>query len=378
MSVYQDKTNKRKWYAEVPTGTFTTTGKPAMTRRTAPTKAEALRIERELKTQRDQGLPLPKADLTVAHYLAIWIQHVNEGTLADSTKISYEQNVRDYLIPHLGKHKLKDLHQRHIETMLKNLSTKRQPNTLRIIKQTLSAALTHAMRNVLIIRNVATLVNPIAVPKRRELRIQPEQIPIFLGAIENHNYKDIFLLILHTGVRRGEACAIKWSDLHLDETNPWVTIERSYSKTKTGFSITKPKTQDSIRAVGLTRELAKMLTERKQRMITTRFIQDTQAFENTFVFETLFGTPPRPDTITNQLTKALKDAGLEGVGPHQLRHLITTMLMAESDNIASISGHLGHSNIRTTIDIYGHQSRQATNNIGQLIQDVLTQPTNPS
>jgi integrase len=53
------------------------------------------------------------------------------------------------------------------------------------------------------------------------------------------------------------------------------------------------------------------------------------------------------------------------------------MLMAESDNIASISGHLGHSNIRTTIDIYGHQSRQATNNIGQLIQDVLTQPSNP-
>jgi hypothetical protein len=89
MSVYQDKNNKRKWFAEVPTGTFTPTGKPAMTRRTAPTKAEALRIERELKTQRDQGLPLPKADLTVAHYLAIWIQHVNEGTLADSTKISY-------------------------------------------------------------------------------------------------------------------------------------------------------------------------------------------------------------------------------------------------------------------------------------------------
>jgi integrase len=373
MTVFRDKNNKNRWYAEVPTGKLTPSRRPAVTRRSAKTRAEAHRIERELKTQRDKGLPLPNADLTVADYLNSWMQHIQQSALADNTKTSYAQIVRDYLIPRLGTRKLKDLHQRHIQALQDDLLTMRAPNTVRIIKRTLSTALELAVRNDLIARNVVTLTTPITVPKRRELLITPEQIGDFHTAIAGHLHEDIFLFLLHTGVRRGEACGLQWQDLHLDEHPSWVTIKHSYTNTKNGFAITPPKTASSIRTIVLSNTIAARLLERRNTVMERFGYSTPDQLSDQFVFAGITGTPPHPDTITHQLRIAMDSSGLDGVGPHQLRHLFTTLLLANTDNMAAVSNHLGHSNIRTTIDIYGHRSQHLLEPLSDIIDTAINE-----
>ena len=372
MSVYRDPKNKKKWVAEVPTGRLTPSGRPAMTRRSAPTRAEAERIERELKTQRDKGLPLPNADLTVATYLTGWITQVNASALADNTKTSYAQIVRDYLVPRLGTIKLKDLHQRHIQRLQDDLLTSRSANTVRIIKRTLSVALNEAMRNDLVARNVVELTPSFPVPKRRELRITPDQIGDFLTAINGHLHEDLFLFLLHTGVRRGEACGLQWQDIHLDDDPAWVTIRHSYTSTKDGFALTPPKTASSVRTIVLTATMAEHLRTRRDIALQRHRCTEPSQLDDEFVFAGILGTPPRPDTVTSQLRTAMDTSGLEGVGPHQLRHLFTTLLLAQTDNLTAVSNHLGHANIRTTVDIYGHRSQQLLAPLGELIDTAIS------
>jgi integrase len=371
MSVYRDRNKKNVWYAEVPTGRLTPSGRPAMTRRRARTKAEAERIERELKTQRDKGLPLPAGDLTVGDYLESWLDVVEASNLADSSKISQRHAVERYLIPMLGNIKLKDLHQRHVESMQRDLLIYRAPNTVRIIKRTLSAALKRAMQEDLVARNVVSLTTAISVPKRRELLITPEQIGVFIESIEGHPNEDIFLFLLHSGVRRGEACGLQWKDVHLEEQPAWITIRHSLSCTRKGFVLTPTKTTSSTRTIALTNTIAERLRQRRHTAMTREHL-NLDDLDDRFVFAGLLGTPPRPDTITNQLCTLMNSAGLHGVGPHQLRHLYTTVLMARTDNITAISQHLGHTNIRTTVDIYGHRSQTLLAPLGELMDTALT------
>jgi integrase len=375
MTIFRDKSNKNRWYAEVPTGKITPSGRPGVTRRSARTKAEAERIERELKSQRDKGLPLPNADLTVTNYLKSWIQQIQSSPLADKTKTSYEQVVRDYLIPRLGTRKLKDLHQRHVQAMQDDLLTQRSANTVRIVKRTLSTALEVAVRNDLIARNVAKLTTPLSVPKRRELRIAPDQLGDFHTAIAGHLHEDIFLFLLHTGVRRGEACGLQWQDLHLDEQPAWVTIRHSYTQTKDGFALTAPKTKTSIRTIVLSSTIAQQLRHRRDVAMQRHHCSSHDQLNEDFVFAGILGTPPRPDTITHQLRTAMDIAGLHGVGPHQLRHLFTTLLLANTENMAAVSNHLGHANIRTTVDIYGHRSQHLLEPLSDIIDTAITQAT---
>lgn len=371
MSIYRDKTRKNVWYVEVPTGRISPSGRPAMTRRRVRTKAEAERLERELKTQRDRGLPLPAADLTVADYLTDWLHIVEASGLADSSKSSQRHAVERYLIPILGKIKLKDLHQRQVESMQRDLLVYRAPNTVRIIKRTLSAALKRAMQEDLVARNVVSLTTPISVPKRRELRITPEQIGQLLHSIEGHPNEDLFLFLLHSGVRRGEACGLKWVDVHLEEEPAWVTIRHSLSYTRHGFVLSPTKTNSSTRTIALTNTIASRLRERRQTVMDREHLT-VDELDDRFVFAGLAGTPPRPDTITNQLCTVTSSVGLVGVGPHQLRHLYTTVLMARTDNITAISQHLGHTNIRTTVDIYGHRSQTLLAPLSDLMDTAIS------
>lgn len=375
MSVYRNPKNKKTWVAEVPTGRLTPSGRPAMTRRSAPTRAEAERIERELKTQRDKGLPVPQADLTVATFLTSWIRQTKTSSLADKTKMSYEQVVRDYLVPRLGTIKLKDLHQRHVQRLQEDLLACRSANTVRIIKRTLSVALTEAMRNDLVARNVVELAPTFPVPKRRELRITPDQIGDFVTAIEGHLHEDLFLFLLHTGTRRGEACGLQWQDTHLDDSPAWVTIRHSYTGTRNGFRLVPPKTASSVRTIVLSATIAERLRARRARVLEREQLANPADLAHGFVFAGILGTPPHPDTVTSQLRDAMDSSGLEGVGPHQLRHLFTTLLLAQTDNIAAVSNHLGHANIRTTVDIYGHRSQQLLAPLGEIIDNAITNAT---
>jgi len=366
-----------KWVVEIATGDYTANGNLRRTRRVTASKADAQRLERELLAQRDRGAPVPRADLTVSMMLAMWLEDMGQRDLAPRTIESYSQICRDHLHPHLGRHRLIELHQSHVNKMTRVLAADGySAHSQRLIRRTLGVALNYAMKNDLVFRNVVTLSNPIPTPRRKELRIQPEQLHAMLQAINTSPNRDLITTYIYTGMRRGEAVALKWSDLHLDEQEPWLNCERSYTAVKGNFQIRTTKTKESIRVVSIPPDLRDLLLARKKSLINDDSYTEEE-LENMYVFARFDGVLPRPDNITKEIRKLGEQAGIPGMGPHQFRHLFATMLQSQGISTPAVSSHLGHSDISTTVNIYTHKTPGGVSQVGHAFQNALDQVNRP-
>jgi len=273
--------HKNKWCAEIATGERTPSGHPRRIRQYARTRADAERLEREMLTERDTGHPLPRRDLTVGWYLNDWMTRVHASDRKASTKKSYQHFVTTVLVPQLGHHKLVDLHQRHVNTMIKNVAGSYSPSTARLARRTLSVALNDALRHDLVARNVAQLADTISGARRKPLRVHPDQIPAILEHAAPYGLEDLITLMVTTGIRRGEACALTWGDIHLDTNPAYVNITKSLVADGGGFTVTTPKTENSVRMVVLTDELAERL---RQRLAHHRTLTGDQPIGYGYVF----------------------------------------------------------------------------------------------
>ena len=358
--------HKGRWCVEIATGDRTPSGHVRRRRRYVKTKAEAERLEREMLMARDTGYTLPRRDLTVATYLEDWLATVDQSDRKEATKINYRTITRRILIPQLGHHKLADLHQRHINAMVRHLLEDRSTSTARLARTTLSVALKQAMRADLLPRNVAELADPVRGVRRKPLRITLNDLPRLMEAAGDHYLAEAIPLIATTGLRRGEVCALTWGDLHLDENPAYLVVSKAITNLENGIGVTTTKTESSNRLLPLRDDIAHMLRARRQQ----RLNQVGHAnIDNVYVFGFQRDGFTRPDTLTTAFRQFGNRAGIDGFGPHQLRHLFSTVVLATTDNIAAVSKTLGHANLRTTVDIYTHHS------VGMLLQmkDVVDQ-----
>jgi len=171
-------------------------------------------------------------------------------------------------------------------------------------------------------------------------------------------------------MRRGEVIALKWSDLHLDEQEPWLSCTRSYTATAGTFEIRPTKTQDSQRIVSIPPDLQQLLLERKKKILNDDGYTETQ-LDSMYVFARFDGVLPRPDNITKEVRELCQQAGIHGMGPHQFRHLFATMLQSQGISTPAISSHLGHSDISTTVNIYTHKTPGGVSQVGHAFQNAI-------
>lgn len=181
---------------------------------------------------------------------------------------------------------------------------------------------------------------PVKVLSRKE---QKELISVLYREIDI--YKLAVLMCLFTGLRLGELCALKWSDIDLDNKTLTVnrTAQRLYvddHKTKTVLMEMIPKSAYSRREIPLS-EMAFLLLIK---------------FHNNK--EYIFGNskPMEPRTLQNHFKEILKEAQLGEYNFHILRHTFSTNCIEGGIDIKSLSEMLGHSNVQTTLNRYVHPS----------------------
>jgi integrase len=206
--------------------------------------------------------------------------------------------------------------------------------------------------------------------KRHEARhLTAAEVARVLEAAEGSRYHDLLVLIAATGLRRGEAGALRWSDIDLDAGT--LTVRGTLSRVDGELVVTEPKTERSRRTLPLSPSIVAMLRRHRKAQLAERLHAGSVWVDTGHVFATESGTPVEPRNIYRALAVAAEKAELENVGVHTLRHSAATAWLENGVHIKAVSDLLGHSSIAVTGDIYGHVSDDTSRAAMDVLSDAL-------
>lgn len=209
------------------------------------TKREVQDKLKRAELEREKGFNIAPDRCSVAEFLHLWLDAVQTQVRA-STFRSYEQTVRNYLIPHLGQHLLAKLAPEHVQAMIRALleqggaNGKRSTKTVRYARTVLGIALEQAVKWGRVPRNVAWLVDGPRVERNTIKPLTPEQARKVLMAVRGHRLEVLYRLALSLGLRKGEVLGLHWSDI--DFTNETITVRCSVQRLNGKLVLADPKT----------------------------------------------------------------------------------------------------------------------------------------
>jgi integrase len=341
----------------------------------AATQREARAKLRELQRQLEDGVSAPAGKaLTLGSYLDTWVtvtlqSRVTSGRLKASTADSYGDFVRQHIAPTLGRETLTKLTPAKVRWWMAakqgEVSARGTPRSARSVAyyhSVLRKALADAVRDELVRRNVAALVEPPVATREKVTPLAPAEARALLAAAADDRLGVLWLTMLAVGLRRGEALGLHWDDLDLEVGS--VTIRRSLQRVRgatnpstgrrTGrLEEVEPKTQGSAATIAIPEHLAAALREHRCGQLAERLAAIAWV-DRGLVFSTPIGTPLEPRNINRAWDELCDRAGVRRLRVHDLRHASATFMLAAGVDLKVIQATLRHSRLSTTADVYAH------------------------
>lgn len=336
------------------------------------TRTEVRQKLKSASARAEIGGPVRDATATVAAWLGEWQTHGLEASSRKAgTKALYKSLCRHHLEPPpFGAVQLDRLRPSHIDALVLTLRAKKLSDaTVQRIYRVLRVALDDAVRDGLLARNPAAAVKQ-PQAKRAEARfLTAAEVTSLLDAAKRTRDYAALALIAATGLRRGEALALKWTDVDFEAAT--LRVRGTLARIGGELVITEPKTDKSRRALPLSPAMLRLLKSQRKAQRLERLRAANIWQESGHVFTTQSGRPVEPRNLFRSLETAASKAGLEEVGLHTLRHSATTAWLEAGVSLKAVSELLGHADIRTTADCYGHvtetASRKAMNTLSEAL-----------
>ena len=266
------------------------------------------------------------------------------------------------------------------------------PSRRQRIRATLRSALTSAVHEGLIESNPATHVRMTPehdctpnlwtderVAAWRETGRRPSPIMVwtprhtamFLDHASSDPWYPIYYLIAHTGLRRGEALGLRWTDISM--TGNTLTVAQQLVQHAWGIEVNGPKTQAAKRAIALSAGVKEALLTQAERQRQYRKSYGPDYINTGSVFSQPDGSPLIPAHVSARFRGLIAGAGLPPIRLHDLRHGAATFAHAAGADMKTISKMLGHADIAFTIKTYGavldDEQRNAADAIAALINN---------
>lgn len=360
-SVYQRKSDGR-WVSSL--WVETASGKSKRVYVYGKTRTEVHTKLTELKTKKDQGISTADKNWLLGDYLDYWLAEVIKPNQKPTTYDLYESNVRRYLKPDLGKLPLAKLTvpslQRYLNHQLETGHSVRKVQTLR---EVVSSALTRAMREEVLTRNVAKLVEVRSVQGRGKHSEPwtPAEARQFLELALEHQWFPAFLISVLYGMRRGEVLGLRWRDI--DFANMELHIEQQVFRAGGIVQIGPVKTKAGERDLPLLEVVGQLLLRWKK--------QNGSALNDGLAFTTSTGQPIEPQNYTRAFKRLCARYQIRAIRLHDLRHGVATLLKDLGVPDKDVQLIMGHSNISITQKIYQHSAmdsrRTALNQVGNAL-----------
>jgi integrase len=363
------------WELTVSAGVDPTTGRYARVIRTVRgTKREARSALHQLEVEVANGR-VGVEDPTVAELLERWLEHVEDLGRSPATIYNYRRYVTKELTPVIGSLRLSKLTAGHLDRLYSALRRRGlAPATIRQIHAIMRAALHQAVRWGLVSRNVASLASAPSQPQREQHPPTADEVLALIAAAEElEPMFGLFVRVLAaTGMRRGEACGLRWSDIDLGAGR--LTVQRSHLALPNAVGDHPTKTR-SVRTVTLDPATVAAFTVawRAARHLA-RFAgvdDDSRRAGYVFSFDADGSSAWRGDTVSARWIRSRRAAGVEGVRLHDLRHWQATQLLDAGVPVPTVAARLGHADGTTTMKIYAHRTARGDEQAAEVVAAAL-------
>ncbi len=322
--------------------------------RTFDTKRDATRAFNEHKVKMDKGTQIMPSEYTFAQWLDYWYKDIILPQIEETTAYGYRGMIENYLKPQLGEIRLQKLTARDIQQYYTWLMGEKElsPNTVIKHHNLLTNTLNAAERQEYITKNPMRAVSP---PKKRQREAKfytPEQLGILLDKAVGTRLELPVFICAYLGLRRGELCGLRWSDVDLEHKT--ITIENTRTQAGKKEIEKGTKTASSTRTLYLPDTLCDMLKVAREHQQACRAEYKNAYDDNDYVVVMEDGKPFRPNYLSELFSKFLADNDLPKIVLHELRHTFASLSNQAGIPAYNIGKALGHSTPATTQKIYTH------------------------
>ncbi|KUJ37313.1 integrase [Streptomyces albus subsp. albus] len=325
---------------------------------------------RELLAKVDSGIPVPTKSAKLAEWLPYWLENVIKPRRKRTTYAKYEVHVRLYLAPMLGSKRLESLSVADVRRFLTQLEKKTTAATAKESHRVLRTALTAACREELIMRNVATLVEPPSVETRDLSPWSLDDTLTFLTAARRDPLYAAFVLAIALGFRRGEIVGLRWQDVDLEKRE--IRVRKQRQRVGGEAYEDDPKGRRRRQTLPLPAICVAPLRWQRVRQAAMRERAVEKWEETGYVFTTRTGRPVEPRNVYRSFTRVAESAGLRVIRLHDARHGCATLLTAAGVAPRVVMEILGHSQIAVTMNVYTHvvqdTQREAVSHMDRLLR----------
>jgi integrase len=325
-----------------------------------------------LQAESDRGIPRPDRASKVGEYLDYWLASVAKPAIRPTTYAKYETMVRLYLRPGLGRHRLDRLSVPTAQAFFNSrLSAGDSVAKVHVMRVVLSAALTRAMREELVSRNVARLVTLPPAPAHDRRPWSVDEARRFLQATRRDPLHAAFTFLLAYGLRRGEVLGLSWDDVDFDQGV--IHVRRQVVRAGGRLHLGPVKTTAGVRELPLLEIARKALVEHEAKQLLGNSVSEWD--HEKLIFTTASGRPVEPRNIARSFERIVRKAALRPIRLHDLRHTTASILKKLGVSPRDAMVILGHSNISVTLGIYTHGDEDSRRDALDRLDQVLRPPS---
>jgi integrase len=337
-------------------------------------KTEARNAEREARVAWDKGSYIDPSKISYGEYVTNWLK--NKQDISIETRETNEGHLKNHVIPELGHILLQKVSVADIEDFVQALQKKGLADgTVRKIFNLVQTSFKSAERKELILKNPFNLLDSGSRPKVTKKNFDywtTEEVKQFFKVLD-HRQKMLFVLAIHTGMRRGEILGLRWKDVDFKNNQLRITQTlKPRRRLKDGG-----KNQNASRSITVSPYVLSEL-KKQQSLIEQEKLEAEEYFDHDLVVCQENGQPVSVGNFTKFWDRLIERTGMRRIKFHELRHTCASLLLTAVDPKTGKTIHskvvqelLGHSSISVTIDLYSHLMPNMGADAGNALDNIL-------